>query len=144
MSVPSWKRSESKSEYIRLLHDLNIRIGQIVMNKPKKYRGSYADMLINTSLEALKYAQTANSIFMTGNTSVEDFSLRRKYLLSARGAVENIATVSQIFVDICRKADRENAEKIYKEQAYIGESCMMIHKKISGVLKNDAALMKSK
>lgn len=46
MSVPSWKRSASKSEYIRLLYDLNVRIGQIVANKPKKYRGSYGDMLI--------------------------------------------------------------------------------------------------
>lgn len=142
MSVPSWKRSASKSEYIRLLHDLNVRIGQIVANKPKKYRGSYGDMLIKSSLDALKHAQIANSIFMTASTKAADYDLRRQHLLLARGMVENIATVSQIFLEICRKADRESSAKIYKEEAYIGETCGILQKKISGVLKSDAALMK--
>lgn len=142
MSVPSWKRSASKSEYIRLLYDLNVRIGQIVANKPKKYRGSYGDMLIKSGLEALKYVQTANGIFMTASTSREDYLLRRQHLLLARGTVESITTVSQIFLEICRKADRESSAQIYREEAYIGETCGIIQKKISGVLKSDAALMK--
>lgn len=144
MSVPSWKRSVSKSEYIRMLYDLNVRIGQIVMNKPKKYRGSYADMLIKSSLEALKYAQVANSIFMAASTPNEDYTLRRKCLLQARGMVENIATTSQIFLELYRNADREESEKIYREEAYIGESCGEIVRKISGVLKSDASIFRKK
>ena len=142
MSVPSWKRSESKSEYIRLLYDLNVRIGQIVANKPKKYRTSYGDMLVRSSLDALKHAQIANSIFMTASTGREDYLLRRQHLLLARGTVENIATIGQIFLEICRKADKESAAKIYREEACIGETCGTLQKKISGVLKSDAALMK--
>lgn len=79
---------------------------------------------------------------MTASTSREDYLLRRQHLLLARGTVESIATVSQIFLEICRKADRESSAQIYREEAYIGETCGIIQKKISGVLKSDAALMK--
>lgn len=36
MSVPTWKRSKSKVEFLNLLMELNINIGKITANKPKK------------------------------------------------------------------------------------------------------------
>lgn len=43
MSVPAWERDKSKTDFIRLLMELNIRIGKIVGNKPKKYKQNYGD-----------------------------------------------------------------------------------------------------
>ena len=88
MSVPSWKRSISKTEYIRLLFELNIRIGEIVANSPKKYRANYGDFLVKSALEALKYAQIANSIFVSSSMTEADYNLRRGLLQQARGIVE--------------------------------------------------------
>ena len=59
MSVPTWERNESKTEYLNMLYELNVNLGKIIMNKPKKYRENYGDHIIKTALESLKYAQTA-------------------------------------------------------------------------------------
>ena len=47
MSVPAWERTLSKTQFLHELYKFNVRIGQIVTNKPKKYRANYGDMLIN-------------------------------------------------------------------------------------------------
>lgn len=144
MSVPSWKRSVSKTEYIRLLFDVNIRIGEIVSNSPKKYRGSYGDMLIKSALEALKYAQTANSIFVSPSMTEADYNLRRGLLQQVRGTVENISTVGYIFLEQIKKHDSEESEKIYRREEYLGTTCGEISKKIAAVIKNDRAVYKKK
>ena len=144
MSVPSWKRSVSKTEYIRLLFDLNIRIGEMVANSPKKYRGSYGDMLIKSALEALKYAQTANSIFVSSSMTEADYNLRRRLLQQARGTIENISTVGYIFLEQMRKHDSEESEKTYRREEYLGTTCGEISKKISAVMKSDRAVYRKK
>lgn len=144
MSVPSWKRSVSKTEYIRLLYDLNIRIGEIVVNCPKKYRTSYGDALIKSALQALRYAQTANGIYMGASTTEADYLLRRKLLQQARGLAENISTVGYIFLEQVRKHDQMEAEKIYRREEYLGSACGEIAKKISTVMKSDSAVFKKK
>lgn len=144
MSVPSWKRSVSKTEFIRLLFDLNIRIGEMVANSPKKYRGSYGDMLIKSALEALKYAQTANSIFVSSSMTEADYNLRRGLLQQARGTVENISTAGYIFLEQIRKHDSEESEKIYRREEYLGRTCGEISKKIAAVMKSDRMVYKKK
>ena len=85
MSVPTYRRNESKTEYLNMLYELNVNLGKIIMNKPKKYRENYGDHIIKTALESLKYAQTANSIFTDKNTSQTDIELRRNLLIKAKG-----------------------------------------------------------
>lgn len=142
MSVPTWKRKESKTEFLRLLIELNIYLGKIVNNKPKKYKANYGDHLIKEGLKALEYAQTANSVYMTKNTSQNDYEHRRKLFMTARGIVSHIATASYIFLELCKNSNEIKAGRVSKEEEYIGSTCTDIVKALSGVLKSDKALMR--
>ena len=142
MTVAAWKRSVSKTEYLKLIYELNIRAGEIVMDKPKKYRMNYADAIIKNCIEAMKFAQTANSIYMTNKTPERDYQLRRECLQRTRGIIENISTISDIFLERVRRLDREDAAKIYKQKKYIADICSEIENKIAGVMKSDSALFK--
>lgn len=73
MSVPVWRRELSKADYMYQTYRLAIRIGEIVENGPKKYRGNYGDHLIKTSLSALEQAQVANSIFVSKTLPESDY-----------------------------------------------------------------------
>lgn len=144
MSVPAWRRSVSKTEYLKLLFDLNIRIGEMVANSPKKYRANYGDMLIKNALEALKYAQTANGIYVSPAMPETDYNLRRELLQKARGTAENISTVGYIFLEQIRKHDHEESRKIYGWEEYLGATCGEISKKVSAVMKSDHAIYRKK
>lgn len=37
MAVPIWKRKVSSAQFIYEVYTLNIRLGEILMNKPQKY-----------------------------------------------------------------------------------------------------------
>jgi hypothetical protein len=143
MSVPSWKRNKSKVEFLRLLMELNINLGKIVNNKPKKYKTNYGDHLIQTGLKALELAQIANSIYMTKTTSIDDYKQRRNLFLKARGCVEHISTASYIYLELCKNSNEVKFERVLKEEEYIGSTCNDIYKAISGVLKSDKALIKN-
>lgn len=144
MSVPAWRRSVSKTEYLKLLFDLNIRIGEMVANSPKKYRANYGDMLIKNALEALKYAQTANGIYVSPAMPETDYNLRRELLQKSKGAAENISTVGYIFMEQIRKHDHEESQKIYRREEYLGTVCGEISKKIGAVMKSDRAIYRKK
>ena len=83
-----------------------------------------------------------NSIFMQSKTSESDYLLRRKYFLTAKGLIENISTVSFIYLEFVRKTDSESNEKINSQESYIGSTCVDIHNKICGVIKSDTEIYK--
>ena len=144
MSVPAWRRSVSNTDYLRLLFELNIRIGEMVANSPKKYRANYGDMLIKNALEALKHAQTANGIYVSPAMTETDYNLRRGLLQKARGTAENISTVGYIFFEQLRKHDHEESQKIYQREEYLGTTCGEISKKIGAVMKSDRDIYRKK
>lgn len=138
MSVPTWRRSLSKTEYLYQTFQLSIRIGQIVANLPKKYSDSYGNYLIRTSLEALKYGQTANDIPI--NADEDNFKERRALLRKMHGCINNISTVAYLYLETARKQDnlsRDKYEKMYDWENEIGEKCYDINKMIRGVAKYD-------
>ena len=63
MSVPTWKRSTSKSQFLYELYQLNITVGEIMDNQSKKHKDNYSNHVIKTALYALQMAQTANEIY---------------------------------------------------------------------------------
>lgn len=140
MSVPVFKRKESKTEYLNSIYDLNVKVGEIVANGPKKYINTYGTYLIHTSAEAMKYAQTANKIFMNKNTSKEDYLLRREMLIRAKGDVENISTIANIYLDVSLKSKLKKSE-IYKRQEDIGLRCYRTIEQINGVMRYDSKVM---
>lgn len=156
MSVPSWLRSQSSVEYLWRLYKLNIRIGEICANKPKKYKTNYGDAVIKTALEALKNAQLANNIYMSKSTPEIMYLKRQQHLAAARGLMANLSTISYIFLEQVKKSDQGascydpevrkkstvRAEKIGKEEEEIGLACETISRMISGVIKSDTAIYK--
>lgn len=141
MTVPVYKRTESKTEYLNLLYDLNIKIGEIVANGPSKYINSYGDYLIRASCSALQYAQTANRIYMSKNTSIEDYNLRRSYLQRIKGLVDNISTISSIYLDLSLRTKIKKSD-IMKRQQRMGEICYDIIEKVNGVMRHDNKIIK--
>ena len=151
MSVQVWKRKLSSAEYIYQVYKLNIRLGEILINKPQKYKTNYADAIIQTALSALEHAQIADSIFLSRYSSEADFLVRREHLQIAKGKIDHIATACFIYLEIVRKHDHAGEAangndrvyaKLYEQELEIGEMCENCHKLISGVIKADNELYK--
>lgn len=150
MSVPTWKRKLSSAEYIYQIYQLNIRLGEILVNKPQKYKANYTDEIVKTALRALGHAQTADSIYLSKYSNEEDYRQRRRHLLEARGDIEHIATSCYIFLEIVRKHDYASQSdrndrlyaKLSDQEMEIGEKCESCYRLLSGVLKSDSETFK--
>lgn len=149
MSVPVWKRKLSSAEYVYQTYQLNIRLGEILINKPQKYKANYADEIIQTALSALKHVQIADSIYLSQYAKKEDYFLRRENLLIAKGEIQHVATACYIFLKIVRKHDYasegvvkmvDRYMKLYDQELEIGGKCEDCHNLIVGVLKSDNTL----
>lgn len=142
MAVPTWRRSVSKVEFLYQTFKLNIRIGQMVANLPKKYSRSHGDYLIRTAHEALLHGQTANRIRIRDDAS---YFARRQHLQEMGGCVDNIATVAYIYLETARSheglPDKKRA-KLYDWEEEIGETCLEINALIDGLLKSDQEVYK--
>lgn len=115
MSVPVWKRKLSSAQFLYEVYTLNFRLGEILANKPQKYKPNYADDIIKTALSCLKHLQIADSIYLSKYSSVQDYELRRENLLTARGEIEHIATASYIFLEIVKRHDHASEGKPRKK-----------------------------
>lgn len=149
MSVPVWKRKLSSAEYVYQTYQLNIRLGEILINKPQKYKANYADEIIQTALSALKHVQIADSIYLSKYSKESDYYMRRKNLQLAKGEVQHVATASFIYLEIVRHHDYasegvvkmvERYAKLYDQELEIGRMCESCHNLISGVIKSDTEL----
>lgn len=116
MSVPVWKRKVSSAQFIYEVYTLNIRLGEILMNKPQKYKPNYADDIIKTALSCLEHLQIADSVYLSKYSSVGDYELRREHLLTARGQLEHIATASYIFLELVKRHDHASEGKQKKKK----------------------------
>ena len=142
MSVPSWRRKLSKTEYLFQTFQLCKYVGRIVANMPKKYGASYGDILIQTTMEALKLGQTANGIFINDTAS---FQLRRASLLKMHGCIDHVSTCAYIYLETARANDQiktEKRDKMYEWENVIGTTCEEINRMIKGVMKSDHELLK--
>lgn len=142
MSVPAWARKRSRTQYLYETFKLNIRIGEIVMGKPTKYRQNYGDRVINSALDALKYCQAANAIYMSENTNAADYQRRRSYLMNAKALIDNVSTTADIFLSLCYNMDGAKRDQIDRQEEYIGSACRRIHVLIQGVIDSDAKIRK--
>ena len=142
MAVPTWKRKLSNTEYLFQTYNFCIRLNEIMANKPRKYKTNNIDRILNTAFDALKHCQTANSIFFQQNSSEQDYFTRRKFLQTARGEIQNVATISYIFIETVRRHDSESGEKLYKQEMEIGDYCENINRLIEGVIKSDTEIYK--
>ena len=131
---------------------LNRRLGEILINKPKKYKQNYTDRIIQTGLRAYEDVQKADSIYLSKYSYEQDFFKRRDHLQEARGAVQSVASECGLFLDLVRHHDYaaqggaaddgRNYAKLYDQALEIGGMCEKCYELISGVLKADNELYK--
>lgn len=142
MSVPSWERDLSRTQYIYEAYKMCIDIGHIVASHPKKYRMNYGDTLINESLDVLKMCRLANSIFVTKDTPEDALIARKKYLLRARLLATNLSSVADVYLGLCYNQDGVKRDKIERQQRRIGSSASNIVNLINGVIRHDRDVTK--
>ena len=142
MSVPSWERELSKTQYVYEAYKMCIDIGHIVVSHPKKYRMNYGDELIKESLEVLKLCRIANSVFLKPDTPEDEQKVRRKCLSRAKMLVYNISSVADVFLGLCRDLDGVNQERIERQQRRVASNANNLINLISGVMKHDKGIMK--
>ncbi len=106
------------------------------MNAPKKYRANYADHIIKSGLKALQLAQYGNSIYLSKETSEEDFKERIKCFRKAASLIDNISTTAQIYLELIKNGGA-SSEKVLKQQEYIGTKANEIISLLQGVQKSD-------
>ena len=134
MSVPTWRRSESATEYLWQIYKLNVEVAEIVANKPKKYKSTHSDLIIKYSLEALAKANMANDIFVK---SENEFEKREACLAEARAHIYNVALLSDIFLELCKRSPDCDKKKCTTQQERIGKRCAACVKLIAGVMRSD-------
>ncbi len=138
MSVPSWDRDLSKTEYIYAAYRLCVDVGHTVNQMPKKYRQDFGSEMIKDSLECLKYCRLANSIYLSDKTSTEDRERRRKFLIHARIMAYQVSSVADVYLTLCYESDGISKERVEKKQRLIGSNAVNAYNLITGVIKSDA------
>ena len=140
MSVPKYRQNLSSTEYTWRVYKLAVRIGEIIANKPKKYKGTYSDKMVSLSLDALSAVTQANEIFVKTRL---DYEVRRSHLLRARGDLWSLLTISDIFLEQCKNSPNADKEKLTRDQDEIGDAIDEATKLVNGVIESDNRRYKS-
>lgn len=155
MTVRVSDREESSCQYADSAKELAVRVGQIVVNGPKKYLMSHGNHLICCSQDLYMHCQIANGIYPTRGPNLRsDYEQRRKHLLEARGRVDHVCSSAKIFLDLSsgniadldesdpsyeakrRKIERDKARNSKRKQE-VGRRCARLAKLLNGVIRSD-------
>lgn len=137
MSVPSWKRNVSKTEYLYQTYQLYKEVLHLIYNTSSKYRHSFGDMLIHDCDDALKHGRTANDIFVKDEQTL---TYRLYELSQMKSAVDNIGTHVYLYIEVLRHHDgisTNKTGKLYDRENRIGELIDNIVSLIEGVKRSD-------
>lgn len=137
VAVNEWMQKTSATEFIWAVYQINIRLAQIVANKPSKYKASYGDRTIKYGFDALNYCMLANEIYVGKELSQDDFALRRKYFKAAIACLRNLMASSYIFLNLNKDADGVELDKILAEQGELAIITSAAIGFITNVMKYD-------
>lgn len=135
MSVPTWKRSKSKTQFIYDCFMLNKEIGRITTKVPKKYRTNYCDELIKESFEALKNLQIGNDIIVGANQYM--LGKRIYHFSEAIGILDNVLSLTYIFFEMMKENNELRNDWIDRSEELIGNYCDSIIKMTKKVIESD-------
>lgn len=117
MSVPAYKRNESKMEFLKTARDIEVKLIKLLAEKPKRYR-FYYQQLINLSIDVLNNVKQGNSVYVE---TVSDAELRMRYfkisLAKLQALISQIEILYYLFKEngITIKAVEQLSELINKE-----------------------------
>lgn len=135
MSVPTWKRTKSKTQFVYKCFELNKEVARIMTKVPKKYRTNYSDEIIKECMEALKHLQIGNDIVVTDKEYL--LLARTKHFSEAVGILDNVLTISYIFFEMMKENNELRNDWIDKSEELIGNYCDSIIKMTKRVIESD-------
>lgn len=135
MSVPTWKRSKSKTQFIYNCFELNKEVARIMTKVPKKYRTNYSDEIIKECMEALKHLQIGNDIVISDKEYL--LLARIKHFSEAIGILDNILTISYIFFEMLKENNELRNDWVDKSEETIGNYCDSIIRMTKKVIESD-------
>ena len=140
MSVRVADRGESKTEYLEAARVLAVKVGKIAGNAPHKYKASFCDHMIKTTLDIYCHLQVAQSIYVACGANAErDYAQRRTHLKEARGLVNHVSATARVYFGVVVDCDGYNREKALKQQHSIGDICSRLAALVDGTIEWDAA-----
>lgn len=111
MSVPSYQREESKTDYMLKLNQLNKILMEILFSGPAKYRNTLGDKMLELNIESLQLAYQANGVKISsqtvGNITVDQYNLRRQALNKILSNTLCISTLFDQYLDSIILIDRQ-------------------------------------
>ena len=137
MSVPTWKRKISKTEFIYQTYQLEKILVKLIYNTSSKYRRGIGDRLIWLCDSALYHGRIANGIHVKSSNSLDQ---RLYELEKMKAAIDNIGTLVYIWIEAIREHDgvsKKEDEKLYNKEDDIGFRCEHIITLIDNLKKSD-------
>lgn len=139
MSVRVAERGASRTEYLEAARRLAVDISQITANGPKKYRMSHADHMVQTALKIYENAQVAQSIYVVKGVNMEsDHAQRRWHLKEAKGLVNHLCGVADVYFSLVMKCDGCDKKKAVARLERVGKQAARLSKLLSGVMEWDS------
>lgn len=141
MSVPVYKRNESRMIFLNKTKVLGQELVTFVNNLPSKYRLGLGDEMQRMLVHALQNGKLANSIYALGTKG--ELHERRYHLLQMAACIDTISTVTDIIIDTYCNMDglsQSKVEKLIKKQNRIGKDCEFITRCIHGLIESDINL----
>lgn len=137
MSVNTWERELSNTQYLYATYKLNERLSNVIKNTSKKYKSSYADFVIKAGLTTFETLFNANKIMINEYTPDADFKERKRLLRLGISQLNITAATMNIFLKHVREVDGVNQVKIDKLLEDISLDVSAIESMIYNVIKSD-------
>lgn len=139
MSVPSWKRKESKILYLDNARELVVFTLRFMKKFPKSATFYIATPIMESAINIYKYCATANNRFPK---SIKDFEYRKKYLYDALGELDSMDCNISIAIDSYSISTKDNEITCNIQSsdfswAYWGELIYKERELIKGVIESD-------
>ena len=134
MSISTWLQDLSKKQFLWEIYHLNIDLGHIIVNLPKKYKLNYGDKLIQLGMKILEEAITGNEIRATNEA---EYQRRTLHLKEARAGLYAMAAEADIFLKICESSPEVEKTKLNKNRKKLGDRLNKCGNLIDAVIASD-------
>lgn len=142
MSVPTWRRRESKAIYLDNARELVVFTLKFTKKFPKSATFYITTSIMESAKNVYKYCATANNRFPK---TLEDVEYRKKYLYDALGELDSMDYNISIAIDAYSISTKDDIICEIKSSdyswAYWGELIYKERELIKGVIESDKKVL---
>lgn len=140
MSVPTWRRNESKVQYLDTARELVVHSIKMIRKFPKSARFIISNDIMKSANEVFRHVTNCNACFPK---SYEDIRHRRYELIQAQGELDTLDCFISIAIDAYSIQTDKGLDCEIKSSdyswAYWGELIFKERNLIAKVLESDAS-----